>query len=539
MLHRNPLVTAAVFLIVFLAFSFNLWDISIASGWIDPFLHLGAQDEAAYTHAAIRMGLQGNWLNPTLLGRYVFEKPPLLIWLSAISMKILGIGSFTARIPAVLAGALIATICFAIGRATRSTVAGAGAALLCLSNQLLFTMSRHNMTDIVLAATTLIALAALIRDPALARRGPCVLFMLAIAAGVLTKSIAGVLPAIAALLFAAVATQRPLAQLRRTALLTGGAILLACPWFVYQIMAHRQWFEADVYFQIVKVGVESSRSSMPGHIQFYLWRFLYAGPLTLLLSVSAVPALIAESRRRDPLALVLLCFLTVLTAALLCFRFESETYITPLVPVAIVIAATRSPLLARRVAVPICALIVIAFIVKAANPSQAWGLSYESGSTVPASAVLSSYCEERRGNGLYILDVQDQFYALALPLPQVRYGWLDPSGEIPKIRPHLAYLGIVQDAAATSETTLYAARLRAWGVNNPEPLGTAITAKTIQDLVALVLAHPDSDFLISPAIAAALRGRQPHETRYNTASCVLLQARVSQPGAPARWTCDM
>ncbi|MDQ6760083.1 MAG: glycosyltransferase family 39 protein [Acidobacteriota bacterium] len=506
---------------------------------MDPFLQLGAQDEAAYTHGAIRMALQGDWLNPMLLGRYVFEKPPLLIWLSGISMKILGIGSFTARLPAVLAGASILTICFAVGWGTRSAVAGAAAALLCLSNQLLFTMSRHNMTDIVLAATTLIGLSALIRDPALTRRGPCVLFVLAIASGVLTKSIAGVLPAIAALVFAAAASRRPLTRLRRIALLTGAALLLASPWFVYQMMVHRQWFEADVYFQIIKVGVESSRSSMFGRIQFYLWRFLNAGPLTLLLSISALPALINDSRRRDPVALVLLCFLAVLTAALLCFRFESETYLAPLIPVAIVIAAARSPLLARRSALPVCGLIVIAFIVKAAHPSQPWGISYGRGSTVPASAVLASYCEERRGNVLYILDVQDQFYALALPLAHVRYGWLDPSGEIPKVRPHLAYLGIVQDAAATSQTGLYAARLRDWGLNNPEPLGTAITGKSIQDLVALVLGHPESDFLVSPALAAALRDRQPHETHYYGTCCVLLQSRVSHPAAPAGWTCRM
>lgn len=537
--RRDASVVAGVFAIAFVVFSFNLWNISIASGWIDPFQHTGAQDEAAYTHSAIQMIEKGDWLNPMLLGRYVFEKPPLLTWMSAVSMKTLGIGSFTARIPAVLAGALIATICFAIGRTTRSTLAGIAAALLCISNQLLFTMSRHNMTDIVLTAAAVTALAALIWDPALVRRGPCLTFTLAIAAGILTKSIAGLLPALAALLFAALVTRRPMPQLRRTALLTGAAIALVSPWFLYEMVAHRQWFLADLYFQIIMVGLDSQQSSLAGRLYFYLFRFCYAGPLTLLLGLTAVPALVTGARRRDPVSLLLSCFLVVLGAALLSFRYESETYLTPVLPIVILISVIGSPFLTNPARVPICAAILIAFVIKLANPEKPWGLSYKGGSTVRSTAILSSYCEERRANGLYILDVEDQFYALALPLARVRYGWVDPSQDIPKTRPHLSYLGIVQDTAARYDTGLYAARLRDWGLNSLEPLGTAISGRTIDDLVALVLTHPESDFLVSPAIAARLGVRQAHEIRSSTSDSVLLQSRISHSAAPAGWTCGM
>ncbi|MDQ2949141.1 MAG: glycosyltransferase family 39 protein [Acidobacteriota bacterium] len=532
------LLAAVIFLIAFIAFSFNLWSISIGSGWINPVLHTGAQDESAYTHSAIRMAEQGNWMNPMLLGRYVFEKPPLLIWLAAISMRLLGISSLTARLPVVLSGALIASICFAIGRVGRSNLAGVAAALLCLSNPLLFTLSRHNMTDILLTAAAAVALGTLIWDPSLARRGPCLTFMLAITAGVLTKSIAGLPPAIAALLFAGFVTRRPLPQLRRTALLTVAAVLLASPWFVYQLLTHRQWFLADSYFQLITVGIEQP-TSFQSHIQFYFLRFLYAAPLTLVLGLTALPALISGVRRRDPVKLVLACFLMVFSAALLSFRFDSETYLAPLLPVAILIAAVGSPLLTKPAAVPVCLVILIAFVIKVAYFEEPWGLFYKPGSTVPAAQILSSYCEERRGNGLYILGVEDQFYALALPLAQVRYGWIDPSGKIPTTRSHLSYLGIVQDAASHPDTALYAARLREWGLNSLEPLGTAISARTIDDLIALVLTHPESDFLVSPVIAMRLGGRQAQETRLSNGECVLLQSRVSHPMAPARWTCRM
>ena len=286
-------------------------------------------------------------------------------------------------------------------------------------------------------------------------------------------------------------------------------------------------------------GFGISRHIIFSHIHFYLLRFLYAEPLTLVLGLTALPALIAGARRRDPVKLALACFLTVFSAALLSFRFESETYLTPLLPVVILIAVIGSRLLTKSAGVSVCVAILIAFVLKAAHPEAPWGLSYKPGSTVPAAQILSSYCEERRGNGLYILGVEDQFYALALPLAQVRYGWLDPSGEIPKTRSHLSYLGIVQDAASHPDAALYAARLREWGLDSLEPLGTAISGRTIEDLVALVLAHPESDFLVSPVIAIRLGGSQAQETRLSNGECVLLQSRVSRPIAPARWTCRM
>src|ERR1035438_9219979 len=105
-----------VFGIAFAILSWNLWSVGIASGYIDPVMRLGAQDEATYTREAITMARDGGWMTPTFLGRWVFEKPPLTMWLSALSMKLLGIGRLSARLPAVVAGALIFALFFAIVR---------------------------------------------------------------------------------------------------------------------------------------------------------------------------------------------------------------------------------------------------------------------------------------------------------------------------------------------------------------------------------------------------------------------------------------
>jgi hypothetical protein len=304
-------------------------------------------------------------------------------------------------------------------------------------------------------------------------------------------------------------------------------------------MAHRQWFVADLHFQIIKVGLESQRFSIASHLYFYALRFVYAAPLTLILGITALPALVSGTRRRDPTYLILACFLALFSAALLSFRTQSITYLTPLLPVVILIAVAGSPLLKRSAAPAICAAILIASVIRLSNPAKPWGLSYESGSTVPATPILSAYCEERRGNTLYILDVEDQLYAVALPFNQLRYGWVDPSGAIPTTRPHLNYLGIIQDTKASYDIGLYTARLRDWGLNSQEPLGTAISARTSDDLAALVVANPNSDFLVSPAVAARLGGRQAQQVHITTPEAVLLEARVSHPASGPRWTCDM
>lgn len=538
-LARRRAELAAVFLAAFLAFSFGLWDSGIASGWIDPVLRLGAQDESVYTHEAIGMVTRGGWMTPMLSGRYSFEKPPLLMWLSALSMKVFGIGRFTARLPAVLAGALAAMLVFAVVRAARSSLAGAAAALLVISNQLLFTLSRHNMTDILLAAAVLGALVAQALDTSLSGRRSQIAFTLAVTAGILTKSLAGLLPVAAAFLFACVSTKHRRLRLRRTALLSCLALLAASPWFLYHLAVHREWLLADLAFQIFTVGVNPHQTSPEHHVWFYIVRLLYSSPVAVGLGISGVVVWAAALRRCDDIVTLLTCYLAVLAGSLLAFRFHSQQYLTPLIPVIILIAAVCSPLLNRRVAAPVLAVIAAAFLIKTANPERAWGISYRPGNTVTAARALSSYCSERRGNDLFIMGVSDEFYALSLPLKRVRYGWIDPSGIASKTRPHLFYLGVVQDVRLPGETAVYASRLRSWGLDSTEPLGSGLVARTAEELAAIIPRHGHADFLISKEIVERMPSLSTHEIRRVGPGYVFLYSREPAQAHAPGWTCAM
>jgi hypothetical protein len=247
----------------------------------------------------------------------------------------------------------------------------------------------------------------------------------------------------------------------------------------------------------------------------------------------------AALRRRDDVPLLLACYLAVLAAALLVFRFHSEQYLTPVLPFLIIVAAISSPLLANSFRAAAIAALAATFIVKAANPEKPWGLSYRGGSTIAAAGALSDYCEQRRGNELYVMDVPEEFYALALPLARVRYGWTDPQGVVARIRPHLIYLGIVQGVRPTADSGTYAARLRAWGLDSTEPLGAGIVVRHADELAAFVLSRPESDFLVSQEIVRKLAGRQAHDITLTTPDHVFLQSRMRLPGGTPRWTCRM
>src|SRR5690349_18958096 len=44
--------------------------VGLAGDYVDPVGRLTAQDEALYSHSAIRMATAGNWLTPMFMGRY-------------------------------------------------------------------------------------------------------------------------------------------------------------------------------------------------------------------------------------------------------------------------------------------------------------------------------------------------------------------------------------------------------------------------------------------------------------------------------------
>jgi 4-amino-4-deoxy-L-arabinose transferase-like glycosyltransferase len=341
--HCEP----GVFLVAAVLLSWNLWDIRIASGDIDPVSHFGAMDEPVYTREAITMARSGGWMTPTFLGRWIFEKPPLLVWLSALSMKLFGIGRFSARLPAVLSGSLVCALCFAIVRKEKSEAAGLLAAAMVLSSGILFTMARHNMTNILLAAASVCAIASV-------QRRCWTGFCAAACSGILAKSIAGLLPIASIAIWVA---QRDWKVAVRAARAGAGAVAIASFWFLYCLLVHRNWFLADSGFQLITTGFRTHPGIPSDHFGFYLWRILNSDPVMIALLVLALPAIASALGKRDSMAVLLAGGALIHFAALMAFRYPSEQYLTWFVPWLILPGALYSPLAHGRragVAAAVC-----------------------------------------------------------------------------------------------------------------------------------------------------------------------------------------
>ncbi len=535
-LSRSHLIKAAVFAVALVAIGWNIWNAGMVTGYIDPVRKLGAQDEAVYTREAIHMALRGDWMTQTFLDRFVLFKPPLLMWLSGLSVKLLGVNSVGVRLPAMLAGALICLLAFGMARGSAQWAGWAAVALL-VSDRLFHTLARANLTDILLCACVTACFAVFAQDTAMRQRRTVWLFGAAAGAAILTKSIAGLLPFAVVGLFWLVAGRENKPGLKRLALSAAIAAAIALPWHVYQAVVHQQWFLAEYLgVQLLAFGGKPPQTSQENQIVFYLLRLWFGDPELTLLSAMALPALgIAAWKRKDSAALLLTCWLVVFGAALLIFQYRSVQYMLPLIPALAIAAACFLPALSRPLTVMILSA---AFAVKVSSPGATWGLPFASGNTLPVAGALSAYCEERRDADLFVLDPDDEFYSAVLPLKQVRYGIVDAQDRNFRLEPHLHWLGVILSVAEfeTADRKVYAERLKSWGLANAKPVGTSLFGHSVPEFQTLVIERPESDFLVPRnwLNAEMVTGR---ELRIASEGRVFLLARKAGKLAQPAWGC--
>ena len=296
--HRISIELLAIALIAAVALGFGIQNAGIASGYVDPILHAGAQDEAVYGHAAAYMVRTGQWLTPVFLDRFLLNKPPLLMWTGAGSMLLLGVNPTALRLPALAAGVLCCLLIYAWLRRSRSLPVAFAGVLLALGNGLFHSMARKFMTDIVLTLLITAAMFILALDPRLQKWTSVAGFGCLSGAAILTKSAAGLLPLLILIVFFFLRAENRPAPTRILAAL-GVAVLIAAPWHLYQLLVHKDWFMAEyVQFQVLGSGVNApSRYSGESSVWFYARRLLVLDPLLLLLWCAALPGIVQAWKR--------------------------------------------------------------------------------------------------------------------------------------------------------------------------------------------------------------------------------------------------
>ncbi len=191
-------------------------------------------DESRYAQVALNMLESGDWVVPRLAGEPYLDKPPLLYWLTAASLSVMGESELAARLPIALASWITVLAVFGCGaRVFGARAAWLGSLLLLLCLGFILSGRFLIMDGLLTLFTTVGFLSAwiAIQGPRV-RLGWWMVSAVAVSLGVLTKGpIALVLfvPPLVMLSW----LERRTAQLRWSHWLLAASILvlLTAPWF--------------------------------------------------------------------------------------------------------------------------------------------------------------------------------------------------------------------------------------------------------------------------------------------------------------------
>jgi hypothetical protein len=229
--------------------------------------------------------------------------------------------------------------------------------------------------------------------------------------------------------------------------------------------------------------------------------------------------------------------------SVLAWQYRNASYLLPMIPALALLAGGFSPFTGRRHAPWFLACLAGAFLIKCTAGELPWGLDFSRSTIQPLAAPLVTYCEQRRGNELIVVDVADDLFASDLPLPRLRYAATNLTENGPRYSLPFERMGISvtvpQFASLAALEPQFRDYLRQWSVDSSKPLATLIIARSPDELGALALAHPEADFVAPVRYREAL-ALAPHAVAPAGKDYFFLIARhrIERTSPPA-WSCGM
>lgn len=221
-------------------------------------------DEGAFAEATREMLASGDWGHTTLNGADRFDKPILVYWLQAISMSLLGVNEFSARLPSALAAICACGVLVRVGGLRLGHASGVIAALMLASASGFALIGRAATADGLLNALLIATCVSLWRF-ALDREVAALRWAaLWCGLGLLAKGpVALLVPGASFLLWAL--SQRDGALLRRS--VSDGwswliVLAVAGPWYAYALARHGMAF-VDGF--LLRHNVERFSGTLEGH----------------------------------------------------------------------------------------------------------------------------------------------------------------------------------------------------------------------------------------------------------------------------------
>ncbi|HXG91548.1 MAG TPA: glycosyltransferase family 39 protein [Blastocatellia bacterium] len=304
-------------------------------------------DEAIYAQVAKEVVQTGDWLTLHWEYKPFFDKPPLLVWSTAILYSIFGVSEFWARAASALSGVGLIVVTFLTARSIYDRWVGLLAAAVLLASYQFIASARFGTTDMMLTLFIFCALYSYLRLRQGSQRWWLAIWI-SCALAVMTKSAAGFFaPAaiIAALVFEGQFVSTLRSKHFRVGLLLAFAI--AAPWHILMLAEHGQAF-TDQYIGHSILARSSSALEEHGGSRFYyvdrlgkyFFPWVYLAPFALALSLR-------ENIRGRSRSLVLLIFAALVFVVCTLARTKLRWYILPVYPALSILVAAMIALAFR------------------------------------------------------------------------------------------------------------------------------------------------------------------------------------------------
>jgi 4-amino-4-deoxy-L-arabinose transferase-like glycosyltransferase len=338
-------------------------------------------DEGRYAEIPREMLERGDLITPTLNYVKYFEKPPLLYWINAASLKVFGLNEFGARFPSALCGLLTVLATYIIARQLYGRRAALISSLILGTSAGFVIQSRIILTDMLLTFCLTAALGSFIvaaqREGRRSRSLPWYLFYLFCALATLAKGLIGmVFPA--GIIFFYLLLSRRWKLLREMRLIPGLLLFLAvsAPWFVAVSLRNPEF----AHFFFIREHFERFTSTVHGRYQPF-WFFVPVLLGTMLPWSFFIPGALVRAwrdrHREDGQAGM---YLMIWTALIFLFFSKSNSklipYILPIFPSLAMLIGRRIDLLSdgrgREMKWAAIALGLALVVLGAATLGYAW-----------------------------------------------------------------------------------------------------------------------------------------------------------------------
>ncbi len=260
----------------------------VAAALFVPFLgavHLFDWDEINFAEAAREMIVSHDYSRVQIDFKPFWEKPPLFIWLQAISMQLFGVNEFAARFPNAMIGIATLVTLFGIGKKLADEKLGLWWALAYAGSWLPHFYFKSGIIDPTFNFFIFLAIYCAYRTAFSGKPSRfAILSGIFLGLAVLTKGPVAILVSILSFafywLYKKGKTGIGLAQL---GLIILAAVLTTALWFGYEIITHGFWFVQE--FITYQIRLFTTKDAGHGGSFFYHWIVLLIGcfPASLLL----------------------------------------------------------------------------------------------------------------------------------------------------------------------------------------------------------------------------------------------------------------